>query len=125
MEGGSKVNTDQGETRASSRLPDVRPRVSVEDWGGLQFRRCSIQFERGPAQKKSMVTAIPTSAIGHHQPSSLILLPCLPPGEASHWSNLPLSVGVTIWRNQFRETIQVSVPHSPPSLPCSEMKAGK
>lgn len=27
VEGGSKVNTDQDETRAPTRLPDVRPRL--------------------------------------------------------------------------------------------------
>lgn len=27
-----------------------------------------------------------------------------PPEEASHWSTFPLTVGVTIWRNQFRDT---------------------
>jgi hypothetical protein len=50
VEGGSKVNTDQDETRAPTRLPDVRPRMSVKDWGGLQFRRRSTQFDRGLAQ---------------------------------------------------------------------------
>lgn len=49
---GSKVNTDQDETRAPSRLPDVRPRMSLQDWRGLQFGRCLSQFERGTAQKR-------------------------------------------------------------------------
>lgn len=78
VEGGSKVNTDQDETRAPTRLPDVRPRMSVKDWGGLQFRRRSTQFEPDLGKKNSVVTGFPSSAIGDNQPPSLILRLCLP-----------------------------------------------
>ena len=63
------------QTKARPELPLGCP---MSDWGGLQFRRRSTQFEQGPVQKNSMATEIPTSAIGYHQPPSLILLPYLP-----------------------------------------------
>jgi hypothetical protein len=84
-----------------------------KDQGGLQFRRRSTQFERRLAQNKVMtdrnpdlcIRAGPTPSLTRRAYVSRQVTGEVKPRE--HWSNFPHSiVGVTIWRNHFRKTIQ-------------------
>lgn len=102
---GSKVNTDQDETRAPG-CP-----TSVQGWASKTEEGCN-SGDTGPNSSEVLrknasgdqIYRLCDRIISHPIIITHNGLHICPPEGASHGSNFPLTVGVTIWRNQFRDT---------------------